>query len=134
LPTTGEQNSRLATGGPYDAGCGAVSDGWRVQRQATVFGVRLGLEYHVVRDGVTPCDRVAPVTDVLQCQPAFRLSVGLPPFASAWRQGPTAASWREAIHAVEKMVIVSAPAGLHGSYEIDDFSVRTLVEITSANE
>ena len=48
--------------------------------------------------------------------------------AAGWRQGPTAASWRETIQAVEKMVIVSAPAGRHGEYEIDEFSVRTLEE------
>jgi len=49
--------------------------------------------------------------------------------AAGWRQGPTAASWRETIHAAEKMVIVSAPAGQHGEYEIDEFSVRTLEEV-----
>jgi len=48
--------------------------------------------------------------------------------AAGWRQGPTAASWRETVHAAEKMVIVSAPAGPHGSYEIDEFSARTLEE------
>jgi len=83
-------NSSDSGGGSYDAGCSAASDGRRVQHHATVLCVRVGFEYYVVRDGVTPCNQVAPVTDVLQRQPASRLWLGLrsrkrlpTPFSSA---------------------------------------------------
>lgn len=46
--------------------------------------------------------------------------------AAGWRHGPAAASWRATVLDVEKMVLVSAPAGEVGELEIDEFSIRSL--------